>query len=268
MTSTALAMPERTSKLTFKTDMEQWAAELDKVAHRGFSAERILAGAMAAAVKTPQLFDCDPKSLFLALHRAARLGLDIGESGLYLVPLNQTIKDKRTGSERTVLVAECWADYRGLKLLAYRSRIVRHMDEFVVYEGDRFEYELGLDPRLVHQPINPKEARGGIRGAYTVVDRHGAPRTFHWLPIEEIEKRRAKSRSWGPKVVRDCPPWYAMKSVVRDYLGRQPKTPEMIEALAADDAPGDDHPLTEFDHETGEVRPNAPSADPNEDGQA
>ena len=58
-----------------------------------------------------------------------------------------------------------------------------------------------------------------------------------WELVADIERIRAKSRSWGPKQIRDCPPWYAKKTVVRDWLNRQPKVGALAEALAHDDVP-------------------------------
>lgn len=233
MTSVEVVIPEQTNKLSFKTDVSRWADEISKVAYKGFTAERIIAGAMQAGVKDEKIFDCDPASLFLALTKAARLGLDIGDSGIYLVPLNQKVK--RRGVEKQMLVAEAWVDYRGLKLLAMRAGIVSRMDEYVIYDGDEWEVEYGLEPTLMHRPRKLAAQRGDIVAAYTVIQRRKALPTFHLMEIGEIEKRREKSRSWGPKYHPKCPPWYAAKTTVRDYLSRQPKTPEMIEALTMDD---------------------------------
>lgn len=249
MTGTAMAIPATTSKQSFKTDVSVWAPQLRQlISTKGFTPERILAGAMSAALTNPDIFECDPTSIFLALAKAARLGLDIGESGLYLVPLNKKISGKNGAQDRWLKVCEGWVDYRGLKLLAIRAGLIRHMDEFVVYANDRFEYELGLRPRLEHKPTTNAEARGLIVGGYSVIERRGLPTTFHYMPIDEIEARRAKSKSWSPEKFKLPPAWWVKKATVRDYLGHQPKTPEMIEALAADDTAEET-----VDLETGEI---------------
>lgn len=198
-----------------------WADKINGTAYRGFDAARMAAGLMQAAAKEPKLLEATPASLFLALSNIARWGLDIGE-GAHLVAIGGR--------------AEAWPDYRGLKALAMRQGIIRHMEEAVVYAGDDFEYALGTDPILRHKPC-VESKRGELVGAYSVITLRFGVRTFHYMPIGDIERIRAKSRSWGPKAFTDCPPWYAKKTVVRDWLNRQPKSGALADALRHDDAP-------------------------------
>ena len=220
MTSTALARP---TVKDFKVDLSRIGPDIAQVAFRGFTAERLLAEAVEAATKEPKILEATPKSLYLALMKCARWGLDIGE-GVYLVPLNL----KNVG-----MTVEAWPSYHGLKALAIRQRIVTHMEEDAVYEGDDFEYARGLDPYLRHVPTSVAK-RGALRGAYTVIRLPGGARTFHFMELEDIEVVRAASRTWSPNQVKVCPPWYAMKTVVRDWLSRQPKSGALGEALQSD----------------------------------
>jgi recombination protein RecT len=253
---TSVALPAQITKATFKTDVERWAPELQKVATRGFTPERVLAAALQAAVHEPKIFEASPQSLYLALMKSARWALDIGDT-CHLVPLNKKVS-KLGEPDRYITIVELWPDYKGLKALAMRQGIIRGMEEFVVYEGDRFEYQLGMEAYLRHQPCGVPEKRGRIVGAYTIIRLPFSDRSFSYMAIEDIEAIRAKSKSWGPKFFVTCPPWYAKKTVVRDYLNRQPKQGALSEALAADDT-------EEFDQETGEVfaqpRISAPPAD-------
>ena len=236
--STALAIPAEISKVSFRTDIERWAPQIQQVAYKGFTPERVLAAALHAAVKEPKLFQATPHSLCLALMRCARLGLDIGET-IHLVPLASNGK----------ITVEAWPDYKGLKALAIRQRLVNSMEEFPVYQGDTFDYALGVESYLRHKPCLAAQ-RGPLIGAYSVIRLPFGGKTFHFLPLEDIEAVRAKSRSWSPaKGYKTCPPWYAMKTVVRDYLNRQPKLGALAEAMASDDT----EPETAYDPETGEV---------------
>lgn len=230
-----VVLPERTSKITFKEDVAPWEPQLAKVCARGFTPERVISGALHAGLTNPQIFDCDPRSIFLALAKVARLGLDVGE-GIDLIPLNNTVKRKVAGEwvERQVLMLEAWIGYHGLKALGMRQGLIRSMEEFPVYEGDRFDFELGLNRFLRHKPCATKD-RGKLTGAYSIIRLRGGIETFHYMPIEDVERIRASSRQWGPRKVPICPEWYAMKTVVRDYLGRQPQTGAMSEALESDD---------------------------------
>ncbi len=244
---TAVVLPEQITKASFKTDVERWAPELEKVAYKGFTPERVLAAALQAAVHEPKLFDATPQSLYLAVMKAARWGLDIGDT-VHLVPLGKNLA-KRGEPDRWVTIVEAWPDYKGLKALAIRQRLIRGMEEYVVYAGDHFQYQLGMDAMLSHRPGGNPATRGSLVGAYTIIRLPFGEKTFNYMGMEDIEAIRAKSRSWGPGKVKLCPPWYAKKTVVRDWLNRQPKQgADLVEALAADAADGE-----AFDPETGEV---------------
>lgn len=255
MTTTAVAeIPAQVTKVTIKAHADRWIPQLAPFCRPDFMPERLIAGLLQAAVNTPKLLECQPATLFLALVKCARLRLDIGESGMWLVPLSKSVKGPN-GEWTKVLSCEAWIDYRGLKVLAQRAGLVRSMDEYVVYQGDQFDYSLGLHPTLTHKPVGDPAKRGAIIGAYTIVSRRGQPTSFHYLPLADIDARRASSRSWSDEaLVRDkkpkgAPAWWCCKAVVRDYLGRQPKTgEEMRLALAADDETPEG-----VDLETGEV---------------
>lgn len=234
MTAVAVAKKEG-----FQANLARWSPQLAGVAYKGFTPERILAATLTAAVDMPQLFDCDPKTVGLALMKVARLGLDIGE-GIYLVP----VKDNRKG----ILRCEAWPSYQGLKALAYRERVCRLMQEYVVYEGDELEYHFGLGATLCHTP-GPESKRGPLTHAYSIIRLVGGIETFHLMPAADIEAIRAQSRQWGPNRLKECPPWYAMKTVVRNWLNKQPKAGVLAEALKSDDT---EEPST-YDPETGEV---------------
>jgi len=253
------------SAVTHKRDLQEkitvdWAERINRTAYKGFDAHRMAAGLAQAAAKDPALLECTPASMFLALSNIARWGLDIGD-GAHLVWVNAKTGPK--GQEQWVRQAQAWPDYRGLKALAMRQGIVRRMEEFVVYEGDEFDRTQGLSETLYHKPC-PEAKRGKITGAYTIITLPFQSKTFHYLPIGEIEQVRAKSKSWGPKFHTDCPPWYAMKTVCRNWLNRQPKTGVLGEALRHDDTEEIPEGEIEVPVASGAV---APAALPEETGR-
>lgn len=230
---TALIPVNDNSPTVFKADVKTWEPQLAAVAPKWFTPERITTLALQAAVHQPELQQVTKASLYLALIKVARWALDIGD-GVHLVPLRQKFTDS-DGREGTRLIVEAWPDYKGLKALAIREGIVRSMDEYCVWKGDEFDYGLGLDAYLRHKPCAAAR-RGELLGAYTIITKPRGVRTFHYMPIEDVEQIRKSSRSWGPRKYPKCPPWYAMKSVVRNYLNRQPKTGVMASALEADES--------------------------------
>jgi recombination protein RecT len=237
MTGTSLSavtFPQQVTKSSFRVEAEKWGPQLAAVAANGMTPDRIISAALHIAVENPALFDCTPASLFLSMTKAARLGLDVGE-GIHFVPLKVKVKDKN--GERYVQVCEAWPDYKGLKALAIRQGLVREMHEYCVYEHEELEREEGLEPRFLHRPLPPSK-RGRLIGAYTRIRLPRGGTSLHFMYLEEIEKIRAGSRSWGPGKHRECPEWYAMKTVVRNYLNKQPKAGALAEALELDDVDG------------------------------
>lgn len=106
--------------------------------------ERFTRIALSALNNTPALQQCTPMSFLAALMNAAQLGLEpntpLGQA--YLIPY----KNKGT------LECQFQIGYKGLIDLAYRNGQIQTIQAQAVYEHDFFEYEYGLEPRLVHRP--------------------------------------------------------------------------------------------------------------------
>lgn len=91
-----------------------------------------------------------------ALMNAAQLGLEpntpLGQA--YLIPYNN----------RGTMDCQFQIGYKGLLELAYRNPQMQIVSAQVVYENDTFEYELGLNPKLIHKPA--LENRGDVKIFY------------------------------------------------------------------------------------------------------
>ena len=79
-----------------------------------------------------------------ALMNAAQLGLEpntpLGQA--YLIPYRNKGK----------LECQFQIGYKGLIDMVYRNENIQTVQAQCVYENDDFQYELGLDPKLVHKP--------------------------------------------------------------------------------------------------------------------
>lgn len=207
-----------------KALVQRMAPQIQALGGKYITPQAVLALTLDAAGKNPQLLECTNASLMRSLVKVSRLGLVIGED-VHLVP----VKDSSRG-----LQCEAWLDYRGMKKLLKRAGIIRDMREAPVYQHDKFEMELGLEERLVHIPKFPGD-RGKLVGAYSIIQLPHGRKTFHFMSLDEIEAVRRGSRQWSPAKVAECPPWWAMKCVVRDWAARQPLSADLKLALQADD---------------------------------
>ncbi|WP_367569502.1 recombinase RecT [Lacrimispora sp.] len=106
--------------------------------------ERFTRMALSAINNTPELANCTPMSFIAALMNAAQLGLEpntvLGQA--YLIPY----KNKGT------LECQFQLGYKGLIDLAYRTGQIQIIQAQVVREFDYFEYQYGLDSKLIHKP--------------------------------------------------------------------------------------------------------------------
>lgn len=117
--------------------------------------ERFSRIALTAVSGNPKLQEAvvkSPMTFLGALMTAAQLGLEpntpLGQA--YLIPYNNS--KKVNGEWIKVPEVSFQLGVKGLTELAYRSGEVISIYAEIVYENDKFEYELGLDPKLKHIP--------------------------------------------------------------------------------------------------------------------
>lgn len=202
---------------------------LDQAMPRGMTRDRMVRGALTAMQVNPDLFECDVTSLKLSMMSAAQFGLDlapaIGEA--YLVPFN----DGRSGKKICTLIP----GYKGLIKLAVQSPHVLSVRPEIVYENDKFEYSLGLNPKIEHIPARGR--RGEAVYFYAIVKMRDGESVFQvWSKeqcLEHAEKHpktfRSSNSKWkDPKSL----PSMCLKTVIRAVLKYVPMSASDPLALA------------------------------------
>ncbi len=123
------------------------------------SADRVCRIALTEFRKTPLLMECEPMSFIAAVMVASQLGLEIGILGsAYIVPF----KNNKKGIVECNLIP----GYRGFIDLARRSGNIISISAEIVYENDIFDFEKGLNEKLIHKP--KLTDRGDMIAAYAV----------------------------------------------------------------------------------------------------
>lgn len=194
-------------------------AQINKVATKHLTAEKLMRLVTGEVKKTPALAKCSVASVMRCVMEAARLGLQPGGAlgAFYIVPY---------GSEATPIVG-----YRGLITLARRSGKIRRLEAHVVYEADEFQVRFGTDPGLTHIP-SMKAERGDIVAAYMVVQMEGESIQVEVMTREDILAIRDRSRAskngpWVTDFAEMC-----RKTVVRRGCKYLPMDTEESEPLA------------------------------------
>lgn len=144
--------------------------------------DRFARAVLSLCQNTPKLLDVKPATLIGAVLQCAHLGLDpnVSMGQAYVIPYGN--------------VAQLQIGYRGLLTLAWRSGQLAKVDAQVVREGDDFDYEFGIDPKLRHRPRAALAA--DVQYVYAIAKlRETQESMFNVLTREECEKVRAQSRA-------------------------------------------------------------------------
>lgn len=135
--------------------------EIEKALPKVITPERFTRMALSALNTTPKLQECSQMSFLGALMNAAQLGLEpntpLGQA--YLIPYKNHGK----------LECQFQIGYKGLIDMVYRNDNIQTVQAQCVYENDVFEYELGLEPKLVHKPAIKDKGEGIRAGVYDAV---------------------------------------------------------------------------------------------------
>ena len=202
--------------------------EIEKALPEVLTPERFTRMALSALNTTPKLAECTQMSFLSALMNAAQLGLEpntpLGEA--YLIPYY----DKGT------CVCQFQMGYKGMLNLAYRNPQMQMITAQAVYEKDKFEYELGLNPRLVHKPA--LHDRGEIRLFYGLFKLANGGFGFEVMSKEDMDEY---AREYSKSFDSSFSPWknnyigMAKKTVIKKALKYAPLRTDFRKALSTDE---------------------------------
>ncbi len=231
-TAIVLGNKNELKKFLERTDV---SGAIKAMAGKYLTADRITKMILLAASRQPRLFDCTPRSFIDACMKSAELGLDFGGATgqAYLVPFRNGPLSKK--HNRTVLDCQFIPGYQGLIELVYRGGNATYVDAQLVYQKDKFKYNLGSEPRITFEPNLDEENRGDVKCAFAVVRLKDSP----YPKLEIMTKaqllairERSKAKDSGPWQTDE--PEMMRKTVLRRALKYIPKTPEIEQALEAD----------------------------------
>lgn len=206
--------------------VEKQKPALARALPRHLDADRLTRIIVTEVRRNPKLLQCDPQSLLGACMQAAQLGLEPGPLGLaYLVPY----WNNKTRSYDI----QFQLGYRGILELARRSGQIRSIVAREVCANDTFEFEYGLDEKLVHKPALAD--RGEVVAYYGVAHLTDGGHVVHVMSRDDVDKYRARS-----KASKDGP-WVtdydqmARKTIIRRMWPWLPQSVEIASAVAADE---------------------------------
>jgi recombination protein RecT len=212
---------------TLRKVLEDRKNELRTALPRHLTPDRMLRLVFTACAKSPKLLECSPGSVYGAVLQCAQLGLEpdlLGQA--YLVPFYNNKKKQ--------MECQLIPGYKGLLTLARRSGEISSIDARVVREGDTFEYEYGLSPKLIHRP--QPDALGDLTHVYAIARfRHGGEPQWDVMTKGQVEGHRRRSRA------AESGPWVTdyeamcLKTVLRVLCKLLPASVELQTAVELDE---------------------------------
>jgi recombination protein RecT len=202
--------------------LSQFAAVLP--AH--IPAERFARVILTAVQNTPELLDCDRRSLLNSCMRAAQDGLmPDGRLGAMVV-----YKDRR----RNIKTVQWLPMIAGLRQKVRNSGEISDWHVSIVHENDNWDYEEGDRPHILHKPV--RGDRGGIIAAYSIAHFRTGEISREWMWIEELDKVRAVSKAErGPW--QDWPEEMYKKTVAKRHSKSLPMSTDLDDLLRRPDEP-------------------------------
>ena len=148
------AMTEKRQPQTLQDWVVRMSGQIKNALPASITPERMTRIALTALNTNQQLARCSRDSFLGALLTAAQLGLEINTplGQAYLIPYGNK--------------AQFQLGYQGLIELCYRTGQYKRIVARVVYDGDFFEYEYGLNERLAHKPANKSKQPVAVYGLY------------------------------------------------------------------------------------------------------
>lgn len=218
-----------------KAFFESQKATLAAVLPKHVGADRMLKIALGALRTTPKLMQARTDTLLGAIIQCAQLGLEpntpLGHA--YLIPFENRSKN--------ITEVQIVFGYKGLIDLARRSGQIVSIAAHEVRANDHFEYEYGLDEKLVHRPSMGE--RGEVIAFYAVAKLVGGGYAFEVMSRADVEAIRNESQGWKTAVrfkKEASSPWGAhfvemgRKTVLRRLFKFLPVSIELATAATLD----------------------------------
>jgi recombination protein RecT len=225
---------------------------------RHIPAERFARIVLTTLRRNPRLMECSAQSVFGSIMQSAQDGLELDGTHAALVPYK----------DHGRLEAHYQPMFRGMLALARRSGDVSSFRARAVYEGDVFDYEEGLSPKLRHVPMGCEDP-AKITHFYAIADLRGGGQQFEVMSRAQVNAIRdnspgyrydPKGSPWGTHY-----PEMGCKTVARRALKWCPTSAEVQRSITRDEA-GDrgegnvdyDLPSLEIPTDPGSPEPEQP----------
>lgn len=220
----------------FQTDLSKYEAKIfmDLMANHNIKPAQFSQIVLTEVKKNPKMqeaYQNNPMSLFASILHCAELGLMPSEmSGeFFFIPF----RDKGGKLNIKPIIG-----YKGITALLYRNKAIKLITCESVHEGDDFEYELGLEPKLIHKPLDKIRTNATLTHVYAVAKLENGEKVFKVMSIDEIKGVLSTMKEMNNIYFdekKDPMMWMPKKTVIKQLAKLLPKDYLGNKALAVDD---------------------------------
>ena len=222
-----------------QTIISRMGPQISQALPKHITAERIIQAATTYVSSNPDIAKCTAHSILGAIMQTSIWGLEPhpGMGHVYFVPYNRNIGTRE--SPQWVKEVQLQFGYKGYIKLARNSGEIKMLFAEVVREGDDFEFELGLYPKLSHTPNQLNNDDASITHTYAVAHYHSGGYNFVVLNRGQIESLRRRNPSQKKGIGG---PWLTDYSAmccakgIKQLARYLPLSTEMQQAVLADES--------------------------------
>ena len=204
--------------------------QIEKALPKHLTADKLMRIVVTEMSRNPKLKECSAASLISAVIQVAQLGLfpDSLTGEAYLIPYYN--------NKKSCYECQLQPGYKGLMRLAYNSAKIDSIEAYTVYENDYFDYGFGTKHFVDFKPTLSR--RGDVKCYFAIARLKSGVSPFIILSTEEVEERRAVSKTGGYSAWTTHYNAMAKKTAIKVLLNYLPKSSEdlnLIQAITLDD---------------------------------
>lgn len=187
--STALQQqPKKEVLVQVKGSLDKFRDKLETALGKLGDVDQEIQSVLAVVAASERLQQCSPESIAMAAYHAASLGLSVNPNlGLaYLVP---RWNGKTKKNECSFQIS-----YRGHRNKVLETGYVQALEAYLVYDKDKFAYQLGSKPVIHHEPCL-EENRGEVKLIYAIARIGNNNWIAKVMTKKDIEEHRKFSQS-------------------------------------------------------------------------
>jgi phage RecT family recombinase len=225
----------------FQTDLDAYTPNLTQALPVHVSVEKFKRVLITAVSSNPDLLYANRRTLFTAAVKCASDGLLPDGRDAALVVYNTTVKqrDPQSGLDCEIRIAavQYLPMVAGIRKRMRNTGDVLSADAHVVYEHDKFQFRLGDDGFIEHEPAGLDADPGKALGAYAIIKLKSGEVLRDVMRVSEIELSRQQGRSKNSLMWAKFWDEGARKTVLKRCAKAAPQSAELEALMGRDEEP-------------------------------